>query len=697
MPSVERRDRSRRARLVALGLCAAAAAALAAPALGAKDDVVLISRASGPAGPPVDASAFSPSISANGGRVAFETGADGISAEDDNGVTNVFVRDAATNETILASRATGAAGAGGNDDSVGASISGDGRVVAFISDADNLSPDDNDAVQNVFVRDLAAGTTTLVSRATGAGGAPADARAHDADISADGRYVAFRSGADNLSPDDDNGFDNIFVRDLVANTTILVSRRAGAGGVAANDDSFNPTISGDGNRVAFSSGANNLSNEDDHGPGNVFVRDIAAATVTLVSRASGVAGAPAHDDSSNPAISPSGRFVAFESSANNLSPDDRNVFINVFLRDLDESTTTLVSRADGPNGAGADGNSADPASHPVVSDNARVSFISEANNLSADDNDALTNVFVRDALADTTALVSRAPGPAGAAANSTSRNPTVSAEGRYVAFESAATNLVAGTLAGVNNIFRRDTLGDAPVAMPACKVLPLPPAPPDKSDVTFTLSVTQLTINQRISQAAIRRLNAVEARLSGGLQSRDLCGYSVGPTELGPGIASAPAAASLAPAAPANPAAIGDPGRSGPGDPLTLSAGQLLINQRIDQAAIRRATGITNRLEAGLTGGDVRAAQVTQGKLFDRLQILSKSPTAEPPATETVIPPRQSPPDPGSVTLSVGQLRINQRIAQAGVRNANALIRRLETGLSGADLKPATLTAADLG
>ena len=93
----------------------------------------------------------------------------------------------------------------------------------------------------------------------------------------------------------------------------------------------------------------------------------------------------------------------------------------------------------------------------------------------------------------------------------------------------------------------------------------------------------------------------------------------------------------------------------------------------------------------------MRAAQVTQGKLFDRLQILTKTPTAEPPATKTTIPPRKNPPDPGSVTLSTAQLRINQRIAQAGVRNANALIRRLETGLAGADLRPATLTAADLG
>ena len=687
----------RRPLILALAISAGAAAALAGPALGAKDDLILISRADGPAGAPVDASAFSPAITASGERVAFASSADNLSAEDDNGVTNIFVRDAAANTTVLVTRATGAAGAGADGSSGGPGLSADGRLVVFTSDADNLLTEDNDAHDNVFVRDLAAGTTTLVSRASGAGGAPADARAHDAGISADGRYVVFRSGADNLSPDDDEGVDNIFVRDLVANTTTLVSRRAGAGGAPANDSSFNPSISGDGNRVAFSSGANNLSNEDVNGVDNIFVRDLAAATVTLVSRATGAGGAPANDSSDSPSISPSGRFVTFQSTANNLSPDDRNAVFNVFLRDLDESTTALASRANGPNGAGGDADSADPGSRPVVSDNGRVAFISQANNLSADDNDALTNVFVRDALAGTTELVSRAPGPAGAAANAFSGGPTTSADGRFVAFDSPATNLVAGTLAGVGNVFRRDVLGDAPRATPLCKNLPLPPAPPDKNDVVFTLSVTQLRINQRISQAAIRRLNAVEARLNGGVTTRDLCGYSAGPAELGPGITSGPAAASLAPPSPADPAKIVNPGRTGPGDPLTLSARQLLINQRIDQAAIRRATGITNRLQAGLSGGDVRAGQVTQGKLFDRLQILAKAPAPEPAATKTVIPPRKNPPDPGSVTLSTAQLRINQRIAQAGVRNANALIRRLETGLAGADLRPGTLTATDLG
>jgi Tol biopolymer transport system component len=686
------RHRRSRARLAALALTLVAAAALAVPALAARDDVILISRATGPAGAPVDGPASLSSISADGQRVAFDTIADNISGEDDNAFLNVFVREVATNATIFVSRAPGAAGAAGDANSQDPSISADGRYVAFESAADNLSPDAEDVVQNVFVRDLVANTTTLVSRASGPAGAGGDDTSRNPDISADGRYVVFESGADNLSLDDDNTFFNVFVRDLVANTTTLVSRASGPGGAGGDGSSTNPSISANGGRVAFDSFAENLSTEDDTVQ-DVFVRDIGAATTTLVSRATGAAGPVGDGGSGAPDISPSGRFVSFVSDANNLSSEDDNTVENLFLRDLDASTTALVSRATGAAGAGANDNSIDP----VVADSARVAFMSFASNLSGEDNDAVSDVFVRDALAGTTELVSRAAGSAGAAADAFSQSPTTSPDGRYVAFMSLATNLVPGTVPGVANIYRRDVLGDAPVATPLCKVLPLPPPPPDKEDVTFTLTVTQLRINQRISQAAIRRLNAVEARLNGGLQARDLCGYSVGPGQLGPGIAGAPAAASLAPGAPADPAKIVDPGRSGPGDPITLSARQLLINQRIDQAAIRRATGIGNRLDVGLTGGDIRAGQVTQGKLYDRLQILSKVAAPEPRASGTVIPGRRTPPDPRSVALSVSQLRINQRIAQAAVRNANALIRRLETGLSGADLRPATLTASDLG
>ena len=238
--------------------------------------------------------------------------------------------------------------------------------------------------------------------------------------------------------------------------------------------------------------------------------------------------------------------------------------------------------------------------------------------------------------------------------------------------------------------------GIAAVATPVCKVLPPAPAPGVKT-VTFTLTARQLLINQRIGQAAIRRLNAVRARLDGGLAARDLCGYSIGASELGSGITSNLAAVSLAPVAPADPAPIVDPGRATKGDPMTVTARQLLINQRIYQAALRRAQGIENRLNAGLTGGDIAGGQVVQGKLSDRLRIVTATPTPEPAPSTTVIPGRRTPADPGSVTLDIRQLKINQRIAQAGVRDANALIRRMETGLSGTDLQPGTLTAADLG
>jgi Tol biopolymer transport system component len=685
--------RMSRRHTLSLALAGAAAAVLAAPALAAKDDLILISRATGPAGALGDQGSSLPSVSASGARVAFQSSATNLSADDGDLFQDIFVRDAATDTTILVSRGTG--GAAADSQSEDPAISGDGRFVAFQSDADNLSGDDG-PFSDIFVRDLVAGTTTLVSRASGAGGAGANRPAQRPAISADGRFVAFQSDADNLSPDDDDPptdrQNDIFVRDLVANTTILVSRASGASGAPGDGGSFNPSISGDGNRVAFQSAADNLSSEDVT-LDDVFVRDRAAATTTLVSRATGAGGAAGESASADPAIAPGGRFVAFRSSADNLSADDVNGTINVFLRDLAESTTALASRATGPGGAGAD----DVSRGPVVSDNARVAFSSDADNLSAVD-DGFEDVFVRDVLAGTTELVSRAAGPAGAPGNNVSNAPATSADGRYVAFASFATNLVAGTAPGVDNIFRRDVLGDAPVATPACKTLPLPPAPPDKTGVVFTLSVTQLRINQRISQAAIRRLNAVEARLNSGLRARDLCGYSIGPAQLGPGLASGPAAASLAPVAPADPAEIVDPGRrAGRGDPLTLSERQLLINQRIDQAAIRRADGISNRLDAGLTGGDIRAAQVTQGKLYDRLQILSRAPATEPRASATTIPGRRTPPDPDSVTLTAGQLRINQRISQAAVRDANALIRRLETGLAGADLRPATLTAADLG
>ena len=318
-------------------LALVALAAWGPPAEAARDELQLISRSPGFAGTAGDGMSDTPSISADGRFVAFASFADNLSSEDDNAVLNVFVRDTQAATTTLVSRAGGASGTGGDGNSYSPSISADGRFVAFASDADNLSSEDNNAAFNVFVRDTQAATTTLVSRAGGASGTGADAGSLIPSISADGRFVAFYSDADNLSSEDNNAVSNVFVRDTQAATTTLVSRASGASGTGGDGFSSGPSISADGRFVAFDSGADNLSSEDNNAFNNVFVRDTQAATTTLVSRAGGPAGAGADGDSSAlspPSISADGRFVAFDSDADNLSSEDDNAFRNVFRRDV---------------------------------------------------------------------------------------------------------------------------------------------------------------------------------------------------------------------------------------------------------------------------------------------------------------------------------------------------------------------------
>src|SRR5262249_42963813 len=224
-------------------------------------------------------------------------------------------------------------------------LSADGSVAAFVSDSDELSPDDNDGVSNVFVRENKTGVTELISRASGADGAAGNGnsgpRLHARSlpvgapsISADGRYVAFASAADNLVPGDTNGHVDVFVRDRVANTTTRVSLKTD--GTEAGDDSFDPDISADGTRVAFTSNAVLDPAHEVYDTTSVYVGDLAAGTTTLVSRQSDPGTFDANDDSVGPSISADGTHVAFVTSATNLAPSiiDGNAKPDVYVRDL---------------------------------------------------------------------------------------------------------------------------------------------------------------------------------------------------------------------------------------------------------------------------------------------------------------------------------------------------------------------------
>ena len=397
------------------------------------------------AGVQANSASADPAISADGRFAAFDSDATNLDPADTDVFADVFVRDLQANTTILVSRATGSSGVKGNSASSGPAISANGRFVAFHSWASNLGPADTNGVIDVFVRDLQANTTTLVSRATGSSGVQGNVGSSSPAISADGRFVAFESQATNLDPADTDSLIDVFVRDLQANTTTLVSRATGPSGVKGNDTSRVGAISADGRFVAFDSYATNLDFWDTDSTPDVFVRDLGNNVTLLVSQSS--ASVKGNNWSSDPTISADGRFVAFDSDASNLDPADTDSDSDVFVRDLQAYTTTFVSRATGSSGVEGDSFSFFAT---ISADGRFVAFDSYASNLDPADTDGIVDVFVRDLGTNTTALVSRSS--AGLKGNGNSSRLAISA-GALVVFESAANNLVASDTNGVTDVF----------------------------------------------------------------------------------------------------------------------------------------------------------------------------------------------------------------------------------------------------
>ncbi len=330
----------------------------------------------------------------------------------------------------------------GNDQSVDPALSADGLYVAFESIATNLVAGDSNGWQDVFVRDRTAGTTEVVS--VSSGGTVGNDDSWDAAISADGRFVAFTSNASNLVAGDDGLAGDIFVRDRTAGTTERVSLDTGGGN--PNSDSSAAAISADGRWVAFASSATDLVAGDTNSAADIFVRDRQAGTTTLVSLDSG--GGPANGDSGAPSISADGRFVAFQSLASDLVAGDTNTYQDIFVRDLVLGTTERVS----VDSSGTEANGVSTAAS-LSGDGRFAAFHSGASNLVASDTNAAVDVFVRDRQTRTTDRVSLTAGGAQAAAQSLFA--AISADGRSVVFESDATNLVAGDTNLRRDIFLR--------------------------------------------------------------------------------------------------------------------------------------------------------------------------------------------------------------------------------------------------
>lgn len=360
----------------------------------------LVSRASGREGQVGNLPSFEPTATANGRFVFFTSYATNFTPSQSPRGRRLFRRDMRTKQTTLVPTV--------GENPRTPFVSANGHFLAYVA---TLDPRSRRAHDEIFVRDMRTGITRLVSRTNGATGAPAaPPPRHDLlpsvarpSLSADGRYLAFVSTAPNLFPGTHGPRvpSEIYLRDLVANTTTLVSRGSGRYGQVANAGCAEPEISADGRHVAFTSSATNLGAigpQEGVFKGNVFVRDLRSAKTITVSRTEVATTSYA------PAISANGRYVAF--FRNGLT-----VPTQVFERDLRRRHTALVSRASGSNGTPADSFSGSKSFLGISPDGTAVAFFTNATNLGGPPSPVGFGLYLRDLKTDETTFVhSETPG-----------------------------------------------------------------------------------------------------------------------------------------------------------------------------------------------------------------------------------------------------------------------------------------------
>lgn len=385
------------------------------------------------------------SISADGRYVTFQSLATNLVPGDTNGYGDVFVRDRASGTTERVS--VSSSGAQGNEFSDNGWLTPDGRYVSFLSHASNLVPGDGNGSPDAFVRDRWLGTTELVSRSTT--GEIGNQGGYGGPITPDGRYVCLTSTSSNLVPGVPGGYFQVYVRDRLKASTEIAS--VSTGGSVGDNSSFYTSISDDGRLVAFVSFATNLVPGDTNHRADAFVHDRQSGTTERVSLTAG--GSEANGGTEMLAMSGDGRYIAFGCDGSNLVQGAPPFRVNLYVRDRQQGTTELVSVDS--NGTPGDGD----CDHPRISGDGRfVVFESDATNLVPGDTNLKVDVFLRDRRAGVTTRES--VDSMEVEGNEASVGPAVSADGRYVVFWSAATNLVPG---GDNNSapdgFVRDRLG----------------------------------------------------------------------------------------------------------------------------------------------------------------------------------------------------------------------------------------------
>jgi Tol biopolymer transport system component len=331
-------------------------------------------------------------------------------------------------------------------------VSGDGRYVAYWSNATNLVAGDDNGMYDAFLYDRQTKTTTLISKL---GTTLGNSHSRRPVVSRDGGWVAFESAAKNLAgpcglfgvcPDNNNA-DDVFLYEVATGKVTLVSATPSGG--PGNGASNRPSISANGRRIAFQSDATNLGVSDGNGTTDVYLRDLASAKTSLVS--AGPSGIPGDKASTSPSISANGRFVSFDTKALNFAAGDTGGDIDIYVKDLDTGGVDQASvRTGGGQASGTNGSSKVGADSTISGDGRFVAFWSDVSTLvDGDTNSQLcdnwtkkqvmcADVFIRDRVAGTT---TRVVSPGGAQADGDAYSPALSVDGRLVAFDSDANSL----------------------------------------------------------------------------------------------------------------------------------------------------------------------------------------------------------------------------------------------------------------
>ena len=369
-------------------------------------------------------------------------------------------------------------GTQGNGQSGSNSISDDGRFVSFESNATNLVPNDFNGHTDTFIYDRLKQTVELISIAPD--GTQANGSSSSGNLSSNGRFLTFASFASNLVPNDTNGQRDIFVYDRLSKAIELVT--VASDGTQANGLSLFSAISDDGRYVAYESTADNLVSGDTNELKDIFVYDRIEKTTKRINLAAN--GNQANGSSDLGDISDDGRYISYTSDASNLVPDDSNGQSDIFVYDLTTNSTQRINLAN--NGTQANG---DSSSSSLSSDGRYIAYESTASNLVTNDTNGQSDIFVYDLLESTTERVD--VNSDGIQSNGDSSAASISDDGRYVAFLSEANNLVSDNNAQFN-IFLRDRTEQTTISLDGDS---FPTISGNGQNVLFTSSLDNLVAN----------------------------------------------------------------------------------------------------------------------------------------------------------------------------------------------------------